>query len=246
MIKKQVMEQEMKIRKFEGDEVNAIYSKLENNLPEILELVDVFCNQNPALQDQLPDILKAFNYLVAGFIKQGTLFVCGNGGSFADAIHIAGELMKSFERKRPLPEADRAKLHDLPFGLELAEALEAGFRVQPLGLNPSLTSALENDVAARYIMFAQELSVLGRTGDMLLGISTSGNAKNVSMAMTVARAKDMKTIALTGQGGGQLFQQSDLSIRVPATRTFLVQEYHIAVYHLLCAMVEAYWFKTRK
>jgi len=223
-----------------------IYQELQENHPDIQTLLDEFIRRHSRLEFLLPVLLEVLQKLVTCFTQNGTLFVCGNGGSYADALHITGELMKSFERKRPLPATDQEKLRELPFGEDLAQYLEVGLRAIPLGLNGSLNSALENDIPLRYMMFAQELYALGRPGDVLIGISTGGNAKNVIMAMSVARIKGIITIALTGENGGQMATVADLALRVPGNRTFQVQEEHIAVYHLLCAMVEAYWFKIKK
>lgn len=228
------------------DLINSINRSLREKHSDILEMVEQFLLRKPELEVVLPQIFEAYQYLVECFQKHQTLFTCGNGGSYSDSLHITGELMKSFERKRPLPVSEQEKLQGLPNGAQLAQALEMGFRAIPLGMNTTLSSALENDISQRYLMFAQELYSLGKAGDVLIGISTSGNAKNVLMAMTVAKLKGMPTISLTGESGGKMGTIADVAVRVPATRTFLVQEYHIAIYHLLCAMIEATWFKLKK
>jgi D-sedoheptulose 7-phosphate isomerase len=174
------------------------------------------------------------------------LFLCGNGGSFADCLHISGEMLKSYERKRGLSPAERALFTDLPHGGLLADALERGFPVIVLGLNHSLRSAVENDIPVPNIGFAQELYALGRKDDVLLGISTSGNAKNIAYAVTTAKAIGMKTIGLTGQVGGHLAQHVDIAIRVPKTMTNRIQEQHQLVYHALCSIIEAHYFRELK
>lgn len=213
---------------------------------DIKELIAEFSNRNPSLIPILDDIMAVYQVLIHCYEADHVLYICGNGGSYADSIHIAGELMKSFARKRPVPENEQQILQKLPFGEELSSSLEAGFRAIPLGLNISLTSALENDISQRYLTFAQELYILGRKGDILMGLSTSGNAKNVALAMTVAKLKEMTTIGLTGMHGGILAKMVDQSIKVPATKTPDVQEFHLAIYHLLCAMIEVNWFKVKK
>ncbi len=213
---------------------------------DIKELVTDFTEKQPLLIPVLDDVMAAYQALIRCYETDHVLYICGNGGSFADAIHIAGELMKSFARKRPVPENEQQILNKLLYGEELKSSLEAGFRAIPLGLNISLTSALENDISQRYLTFAQELYILGRQGDVLMGLSTSGNAKNVAMAMTVAKLKEMTTIGLTGMHGGTLAKMADMTIKVPASQTPSVQEFHIAVYHLLCAMIEAYWYKEKR
>lgn len=191
-------------------------------------------------------IIKAFLEIVDCYNKNGTLFTCGNGGSFADAIHIAGELMKSFERKRPLDESLVEKLSKEFEGSVLVKYLESGLRAVPLGLNPSLKTAIENDIPLKDIAFAQELNVLIRPGDVLLAISTSGNAKNCLYAMSVAKAKSGRTIAFTGPNGGQMAQYADVAIRVPGDSTKIIQEYHQSVWHTLCAMIEVHFFPEKR
>lgn len=162
----------------------------------------------------------------------GTLFLCGNGGSAADAEHWAGELLKGFLSKRPLsPQARRG----LP--RFLAENLQWGFPVIPLTGFPSFSTAFANDVAPALI-FAQLVHVLGRPGDVLVGISTSGNAQNVIHAAQTARAREMTTIAMTGESGGTLKEVSDICIAAPARSTPDIQEYHLPIYHCISLMLE--------
>jgi D-sedoheptulose 7-phosphate isomerase len=175
--------------------------------------------------------------------NDGCLFICGNGGSMSDALHISGELLKSYTLARPLDADTKARLHDAgPDGVTLGQALQQGLRTMVLGLNHSLSSALENDVSTPAIDYAQELLVMARPGDALLGISTSGNARNVCYAAQVARALRTTVISLTGQDGGKLATLADISVRAPATRTDRVQELHIYLYHCLCEMLETHFF----
>jgi phosphoheptose isomerase len=185
---------------------------------------------------------RAFQKLVRCFRAGGTLFLCGNGGSMADALHISGELAKSFARRRPLPERLRARLISQPDGELLARNLEPGLRAVVLGINPSLASAVANDMPDRDVNLAQELLALARPGDVLMGISTSGNARNVAYAAQVARALGLTVIALTGEEGGRLAELADVAIRVPARRTERVQELHVQCYHVLCEMLEMEFF----
>lgn len=184
----------------------------------------------------------AFALLVECFRNDGTLFLCGNGGSFADCLHISGELMKTFMRRRPLPEAHRRALEQDPRGAALAGELQAGFRAVPLGLGGSLVSAIWNDCETPHIHYAQELYVMGRAGDALLAISTSGTARNVLNAMAVAKVLDMRTIALTGPAGGEMAEHADIALRLPGGDTAVVQEAHVPCYHLLCRAIEAAFF----
>jgi D-sedoheptulose 7-phosphate isomerase len=161
----------------------------------------------------------------------------------SDALHISGELLKSYTLPRPLDADTKARLRSAgPDGEILGQALQRGLRTMVLGLNHSLSSALENDIATPAIGYAQELLVMARPGDALLGISTSGNAHNVCYAAQVARALDVTVISLTGQHGGKLAALADIAIRVPATRTDRIQEMHIFLYHCLCEMLEIIFF----
>ena len=211
--------------------------------PDIVQILINLIDKFPELSATIPDILKIYLKIIKCFDSHHKLFLCGNGGSFADAMHISGEMLKSFERKRKLSAKDRQAFTNLPYGKELVEGLEYGFPVIVLGLNHSLFSALENDNPMRYIGFAQELYALGQKGDILIGISTSGNAKNVLYAVSTAKAKNLTTIGLTGEKGGQLANLVDISIKVPHKSTNKIQELHLPVYHTICAIVEAHYFK---
>jgi len=212
--------------------------------PEIGKLLERFVLDSPHLRNCTSQIVRVFNQLVLSFKNQGILFICGNGGSFSDAVHIKGELAKSFERKRPLSEEKVIKsLSILPYGEQLVENLEPGFPVVVLGESHSLRSAYENDRNPIYA-YAQELnSFLCRIKDgIFCGISTGGNAKNVIAAMSVAKAYGIPTISFTGPGGGKLAEMADFPLKVPGENTAKIQENQIIVYHLLCRMVEAHFF----
>jgi D-sedoheptulose 7-phosphate isomerase len=189
------------------------------------------------LADCEGSIKEAYERLVACYEGDGIVYLCGNGGSAADAEHIVGELMKAFEQRRPLPEADAAKLDDD----YLRQHLQGALRAVSLNGHPSLASAIANDVAADMV-FAQQVHGYGRTGDVLWAISTSGNATNVINALKVARARGLVTIGLTGASGGAMKEHCDVCIRVPEADTFKIQELHLPVYHALCRMLEARFF----
>jgi phosphoheptose isomerase len=193
----------------------------------------------PALAAVEGALAQSFNVLWRCFRTGGTLFLAGNGGSMADALHISGELLKSFKRARPIPEAHRARLSSLPGGEALAAHLQQGMRAVVLGANLSLRSAVDNDLPVPGMALAQELYALARPGDVLLAISTSGNAQNVLYAATVAHALGVTVIGLTGSRGGQLADQADMVIRVPAAETDAAQTLHQQAYHALCDMLEA-------
>ena len=200
-------------------------------------------DRHPKLAPTTEALFKACEVIRASLAAGNCLYLCGNGGSMADAVHISAELLKSYTLPRPLEEDFRAQLvRSGPDGELLGQHLERGLRAIVLGLNHSLSSALENDVIAQGIGYAQELSVLAHPGDVLLGISTSGNARNVCYAVQVARALEVTTISLTGQDGGRLAQLVDISIRAPATQTDRVQELHVLLYHCLCETLEIAFF----
>ena len=200
----------------------------------------------PALAVCRSDIEKAYHLLVGCFERGGKLLVCGNGGSAADAEHITGELMKGYLLPRPLQRELRDRLAEVDpeGGRLLAANLQGSLAAINLGAGFSLLSAFGNDVEPDHA-YAQAAYGHGRPGDVLWGISTSGNAKNVRAALCVARAVGMPTLGLTGQGGGKMAALCDVVIAVPARRTYEIQELHLPVYHCLCAMVEAHFWGER-
>lgn len=206
------------------------------------EILQEMKRRRPDLEGCVPDVLALHERLVELYDQGGTLFTCGNGGSCGDAIHIVGELGKSFERLRPVPEPLGERLRALPFGDDLAQHLEMGLRAHTLGLNGALKTAIENDSPCRDIAFAQELNALVRPGDVLLVISTSGNAANCRMAQSVARAHGATAVALTGPKGGHMADEADLAIRAPGGSTKEIQEAHIVLWHTMCLLIEAHYF----
>ncbi len=185
-----------------------------------------------------------YDAIVQSLESEGTLFVCGNGGSMADALHISGELLKSFALPRPVPPALAARLASLPYGRELAEHLQRGLRTHVLGCNPALSSAVANDVAASGMVLAQELYALAREGDVLLALSTSGKSQNVLRAVALAKVLGVRTIGMTGRAPNPLADLADLTLCVPCSRTDQVQELHQVLYHRLCLMLEARFVET--
>lgn len=171
--------------------------------------------------------------LEACFASGGKLLVCGNGGSSADSAHIVGELVKGFCKKRPLPEQLREAIG--------CDRLQMGLPAIDLTAQSAVLSAIANDLGAE-LCYAQQVLAYGRPGDVLLGISTSGNAKNVAMAMKTARALGMKTVALTGLGGGEIAKECDLWVFSQEKETFRVQEEHLFFYHRLCIELENRFF----
>ena len=196
----------------------------------------------PTLQPLERDILSAFETMKSAYEKGGRLYVCGNGGSSSDSEHIVGELMKCFKKKRPLPVEMQEKLASFgEKGERLSATLENGLRAVSLCGHSGLSTAYAND-RDPMLVFAQQLSVWGREGDVLMTLSTSGNSQNCVYAALVAKAKGMKTIALVGGMGGELKTLCDVSIVAPEKETYKVQELHLPIYHCLCAMLEEEFF----
>jgi len=206
------------------------------------QLLDDMLVRRPDLELCANALLALHQALVTTYDKGGKLLVCGNGGSAADAMHIAGELCKSFERKRPIPEPMAQRLRTLPFGDELSANLEAGVPVIALGCNVCLKTAVENDSPLRDAAFAQEAYVLLKPEDVLMAISTSGNATNCLMALSVAKAVGATTVALTGPQGGKMAAVAHITIKAPGDSTKVIQEAHQALYHTACALIEVHYF----
>ena len=189
------------------------------------------------------EIEESYEVLKKSYQNGGKLLIAGNGGSCADSEHIVGELMKGFclERKVTGDFADTLKEIDLEMGTNLAAKLQGALPAIALDNHNALNTAYLNDVDG-LLCYAQQVYGYGTTGDVFLGISTSGNSKNILNAAIVAKAKGMKVIGLTGEGGGKLADISDVVIKVPEKETFKIQELHLPVYHCLCLMLEKEFF----
>ncbi|MFC5404780.1 D-sedoheptulose-7-phosphate isomerase [Cohnella soli] len=189
------------------------------------------------------EIGQAFAILRDCYRSGGKLLICGNGGSAADCEHIVGELMKGFMLKRPVPQSFRAKLTevDAATATYISEHLQGGLPAISLVSHTALSSAFANDNSAD-LVFAQQVYGYGKPGDVLLGISTSGNSANVLHALRVAGALGMRTIGLTGRSGGQMKALCDAAICVPFDRTPDIQERHLPIYHALCIRIEEEFF----
>lgn len=210
---------------------------------KIQKHLDLLVKRYPQLFVCSKDIEMAFLILEECYMNDKKLLIAGNGGSAADSEHIAGELMKRFKRLRPVPIefAEKLKKIDPVRGENLAKNLEQGLMAIPLVAHEALSTAYINDVDGLGV-FAQQLYGFGRPGDVFLGISTSGNSKNVLSATVVARALGLKIIGLTGTNGGELAEVADVSIKVPEKETYMIQELHLPVYHCLCLMLEDRFF----
>ena len=193
----------------------------------------------PELNSCINSIAIAGEMLVCAARDEKKILLCGNGGSAADADHICGELLKSFCKKRPIDKELALKLKELDVesGTLLAEKLQGGIPAISLTVHNALFTAFANDVDPA-LVYAQQCHVYGKPGDILCGISTSGNANNVYYAALTAKAAGLKVLGLTGKSGGKLKELCDVCICVPRTETYEVQELHLPIYHALCLYIE--------
>lgn len=216
------------------------------------EILENLLVRYPALREQEESIWMMFEIMADSFAHGGKLLVAGNGGSAADAEHMVGELMKGFMKHRALNlEKKQDAIMELYLRLEEMEAgagekilgkLQGALPAIALTGHPALASAYANDVDPVY-GFAQQVYGYGRKGDVFLGISTSGNSRNVLYACMVAKAKGMKVAGLSGSGGGKMRELSDVLVGVPGEEVYEVQELHLPVYHCLCLMLEERFFE---
>lgn len=189
------------------------------------------------------DIMQAYEILEAAYQNGRKLLVCGNGGSASDSEHIVGELMKEFKLKRKVYGNQAAALKEIDpeLGQVLADNLQGALPAISLTGHSALQTAYMND-AVPELVFAQQVNGYGKPGDVFLGISTSGNSKNVLYAAVTAKSKGLKVIGLTGAKENKLMKFADVCIRVPETETYKIQELHLPVYHCLCLMLEQKFF----
>lgn len=212
--------------------------RLEIHLNHLIE-------RNPKLIVCRESIIAAYNLLESAYSNGRKLLVSGNGGSASDSEHIVGELMKEFKLKRKVfcEQAATLKTIDAELGQTLADNLQGALPAISLTGHSSLTTAFMND-AMPELVFAQQVNGYGKAGDVYLGISTSGNSKNILYAAVAAKSKGLKVIGLTGGKENKLMKYADVCIRVPETETYKVQELHLPVYHCLCLMLEERFFGT--
>ena len=208
------------------------------------EHIDRLIERYPALTACRGDIEAACEALVSCYERGGKVLLCGNGGSCADSDHIAGELLKGFLKKRPLSSEMRAAMQAKCAELDAStlDKLQGGLPAVPLTAMAALFTAFCNDVDPE-LVYAQQVLALAKPGDVLIGITTSGNAKNVASAVKVAKGLGVTVLGLTGEKGGLLKELANINVSVPACETYQVQELHLPVYHCLCAAVEAHFFK---
>ena len=205
--------------------------------------VDQLINRYPKLKVCREDIIKAYEILEKAYSSGRKLLVSGNGGSASDSEHIVGELMKEFKLKRRVfvEQATALKEIDPELGQTLADNLQGALPAISLTGHSSMTTAFMNDSMPE-LVFAQQVNGYGKAGDVYLGISTSGNSKNVLYAAVNAKAKGLHVIGLTGSHENKLMKYADVCIRVPEIETYKIQELHLPVYHCLCLMLEDKFF----
>lgn len=206
--------------------------------------IEELLERYPKLEIEKENIVKAYELMAECYENKGKLLVAGNGGSAADAEHIVGELMKGFVEPRKVSKdfVDRLMAVDAEMGKELGDKLQGTLPAIALVGHVGLSTAYLNDVDP-LLGFAQQLSGYGNAGDVFLAISTSGNSKNILYACTVAKAKDMKVVGLTGGTGGKLKEIADVTIVAPESETYKIQEYHLPIYHWLCLALEEKFFE---
>lgn len=205
--------------------------------------IEVLIERYPQLLECRESIQAAYDILKEAYTKDRKLLVCGNGGSASDSEHIVGELMKEFKLKREVyhDQAEAMQRIDPELGTILAKHLQGALPAIALTGHSSLTTAFMNDSNPELI-FAQQVNGYGKAGDVFLGISTSGNSRNILFAAVTAKSKGMKVIGLTGQKPNRLAQLADVCIQVTETETYKIQELHLPVYHCLCMMLEEHFF----
>jgi D-sedoheptulose 7-phosphate isomerase len=208
-----------------------------------MDYLQQLIDRYPVLEASQCSIQAAFELLRDCYASGGKLLIAGNGGSASDGEHIVGELMKSFVKKRRLPREFEEAVKNT--GGECSDYLighlQPGLPAISLNGHPALSSASINDIDGN-IVYAQQVYSLGKPGDVFLGISTSGNAKNIFYALVTAKARGLKTIGLSGGSGGLLAKNADIIITAPEKETYKIQELHLPIYHAICLMLEEYFF----
>ncbi len=211
------------------------------------EILNLFFTRYNQLEQIKEEIVSAYRIMETAYTDNKKLLIAGNGGSAADAAHIAGELMKCFRLPRPVATefSEKLKTVNEEKGALLSELLETPLRAISLTDMDALSTAYINDRAADTV-YAQKLFALADKNDVFLGITTSGNSKNVVLAAITAKAMGVKVIALTGADGGEIEKYADITVKVPEKETFMVQELHLPIYHLWCQLLEDRFFGENK
>lgn len=209
----------------------------------LMKHIDLLIERYPSLEPVKQELIDAYLIMEESYSKGGKLLVAGNGGSAADSEHIVGELMKGFKMPRKVTSefADSLKSVDEELGTVLAENLQGALPAIALDGHSALTTAYMNDCEP-LLCFAQQVNGFGKPEDVFLGISTSGNSKNILYAATVAKAKGMKVIGLTGAKDSKLMKYADVCVKATNTETYMIQELHLPIYHCWCLMLEDKFF----
>jgi len=209
------------------------------------KIIQQLISRYPSLSELAGTIDKATAAIIRCYTNEGKLLICGNGGSSSDSEHFAAELMKRFESPRPVNSKLKEKLKAISAlrGSVLADKLEYGLPAISLSANPALTTAILNDTGPGLI-YAQQVIGYGKPGDILIGISTSGNSLNVIDACITAKALNMYVIGITGKSGGKMKNHCDTLINVPEEKTAEVQELQLPVIHAICRIIENHFFPT--
>lgn len=210
------------------------------NTPEMI--FDKLYKDYPVLDVNKEDIEKAYSYLLTCAKNEAFIYCCGNGGSAADSEHITGELMKGFILKRPLPEEEKALFDNIEGGEDIALKLQQGIRCISLVSQTGVISAFANDIDPTLIYAQQVYAYAKSKDDVLIALSTSGNSLNIVNAVKAAKAKGIRTVSITGEKESKLSALSDVTIKLPTSVTYEVQELTLPVYHALCAALEAAMF----
>ena len=211
-----------------------------------MEQIEILIERYPQLDVIKNDLIQAVDKIIEAYKNGNKIMVCGNGGSAADSLHIVGELMKAFVLPRKLPVEVQNKIAKVSTNAKyLQENLQMALPAISLVNEVGLLTAYANDVAPN-LNFAQQVLGQGKNRDILIAISTSGNSENVIYAVEVAKAMNITSISLTGKTGSKLKNLSDITIAVPETETYKIQELHLPVYHAICLAIEAEFFGQGK
>lgn len=210
-----------------------------------MDYIELLVKRYPDLKGLEAAILNAYKLLEKAYENGNKVLACGNGGSASDSEHIVGELMKGFKNPRILNDKLKKKLEEVDenvgkvLSARLQQPLEAIALTGEIALNTALINDVEN--GGEYC-FANQVLGYGKKGDVLIAISTSGNSKNVYNACVAAKALGLKIVGLTGKDGGKLKNIADVCIIAPSNETYMIQEYHLPIYHTLCLMLEDHFF----
>lgn len=204
-----------------------------------MNYIDLLLNENPELEYLRRSLETLTEEIIKTHKNGGKIMICGNGGSSSDSDHIVGEFMKGFILKRELTDSQKNQILNCGFdnGDFIASNLQQGIAAVSLTAQTAVSTAVINDISGD-MMFAQQVYAMGKEGDLLIGISTGGNAENVTNALKVAKAIGVKTCGLTGNKCGKMNKFCEMLIDVPSPVTYKIQEYHLKIYHAFCAEAE--------